>query len=68
MTAALLTIAPRINYRALFVACFIVAYPLWHAEFPTVAVAHVDVVPPSESAATPAEASMPPVWVRHCRG
>jgi len=54
MTTTLIAIAPRISYRALFIALFIAAYPLWHADFPTVAVDHVDVVPAAASVPGPA--------------
>ena len=73
MTAAFLAIAPRISYRALFVAFFIAAYPLWHADFPAVSVEHVDVVPAlitPENVPAPAVQSVPVPEARlgHCRG
>ena len=77
MTAALLAFTPRINYRALYVAFFIGAYPLWHADFPTVSVEHIDVVPAAQDmmdpasdnlAASAAQGGPPAIWVRHCRG
>jgi hypothetical protein len=60
MTTALLAIAPRISYRALFVVLFVAAYPLWHADFPAVSVEHVDVVPTTpQSTVIPIPASVP---------
>ena len=79
MTTALLAIAPRVSYRALFVALFVAAYPLWHADFPSVSVEHVDVVPtaPQSTAiplpdrvAAPSAQSVPAPQARlgQCRG
>jgi hypothetical protein len=60
MTTALLAIAPRISYRALFVVLFVAAYPLWHADFPAVSVEHVDVVATTpQSTVIPIPASVP---------
>jgi hypothetical protein len=61
MTTALLAIAPRVSYRALLVAFFVAAYPLWHADFPTVSVDHVDVVPAEQSVPLPASGISAPV-------
>ena len=73
MTTALLAIAPRISYRVLFIAFFIAAYPLWHADFPAVSVEHVDVVPAlitPQSTPAPAVQGVPVSQERlgHCRG
>ena len=79
MTTALLAIAPRISYRALFVVLFVAAYPLWHADFPAVSVEHVDVVltapqgtaiPLPDSVAAPSAQSVPVPETRlgQCRG
>lgn len=79
MTTALLAIAPRISYRVLFVALFVAAYPLWHADFPAVSVEHVDVVPTTpqsavipvpESVAAPTVQSLavPQTRLGECRG
>jgi len=54
MTTTLLALAPRISNRALLIAFFVAAYPLWHADFPTVSVEHVDVVPAAPSVPLPA--------------
>ena len=78
-TTALLAIAPRISYRALFMVFFVAAYPLWHADFPAVSVEHVDVVPTTpqaaliplpESVSAPTVQSVPVPQTRlgHCRG
>ena len=34
MTTALLPHTPQLGYRFFFVALFIAAYPLWHADLP----------------------------------
>jgi len=72
MSTALLAIAPRISYRALFVVLFVAAYPLWHADFPAVSVEHVDVVPTApQSTVIPVPVqSMPVPQTRlgQCRG
>jgi hypothetical protein len=79
MSTALLAIAPRISYRALFVVSFAAAYPLWHADFPAVSVEHVDVVPTTpqstpiplpESVSVPTVQSvrLPQARLGHCRG
>jgi len=34
MTTALLLHTPQLGYRFFFVALFIAAYPLWHADLP----------------------------------
>jgi hypothetical protein len=53
MTAAIVAQIPRFGYSFLFVAFFVAAYPLWHADFPTASINHVDDVPAAQ-AATPA--------------
>jgi len=78
MTTALIAIAPRVRYRVLFVALFVAAYPLWHADFPAVSVEHVDVVPTvpesriplPDSVAAPSIRSVPVPQTRlgQCRG
>lgn len=45
MTVVLLVCAPRLGYRFLFVALFVAAYPVWHADFPTIAVQHEVTIP-----------------------
>ena len=59
MTTAILSLAPRISHRFLFIAFFVAAYPLWHADFPTVSVEHVDMVPALPSMTAPAVQSVP---------
>jgi hypothetical protein len=56
MTVAIVAQIPRFGYSFLFVAFFVAAYPLWHADFPTVAIQHVDEVPAAQAvtSATPA--------------
>ena len=70
MTTAILAVTPRISYRFLFLALFVAAYPLWHADFPTVAVEHVDTVPAAPSMAAPAVQSAPAPATRlgQCHG
>jgi hypothetical protein len=45
MTTAFLVCAPRLGYRFLFLAFFVAAYPLWHADFPTIVVHHEVTIP-----------------------
>jgi hypothetical protein len=69
MTAAILSLAPRISYRFLFVALFVAAYPLWHANFPTVTIEHVDTVQlPSIAAPAVESAPLPATRLGQCRG
>jgi len=46
MTVVLLVCAPRLGYRFLFVALFVAAYPVWHADFPTLAIPREVTIPP----------------------
>ena len=69
MTTAILSAAPRISYRFLFVALFVAAYPLWHADFPTVTIEHVDTVPlPSVAAPAVESAPLPATRLGQCHG
>lgn len=70
MTAAILSVAPRVSYRFLLMALFVAAYPLWHADFPAVTIEHVDTVPALPSVAAPAaqSAPLPTTRLGQCHG
>ena len=48
MIAAVVVCAPRLGYHYLFIALFVAAYPLWHADFPTIAVRPELEIPPMD--------------------
>jgi len=59
MIAALLVAAPRLGYRFLFVALFIAAYPLWHADFPRIpALPEVEIPPMDVESPVPAHSGL----------
>ena len=71
MTTALLLHAPRLGYRFLFIAFFIAAYPLWHADLPIVSTATevtVD-IPAAPTTNTLRDTTVPAYErLRSCRG
>ena len=48
MIAAVVVCAPRLGYHFLFIALFVAAYPLWHADFPTTRVLPEVEIPPMD--------------------
>jgi len=48
MIAAVVVCAPRLGYQFLFIALFVAAYPLWHADFPSVPARPEVEIPPMD--------------------
>jgi hypothetical protein len=59
MIAAVVVCAPRLGYQFLFIALFIAAYPLWHADFPTIrTLPEVEIPPMDLEAPVPAHSGL----------